>query len=226
MSGVDRPAQVLVVIPVFDEEPTIASLVRAILAMGLPVVVVNDASNDQSAALAREAGARVLDLPWSMGAWGAAQAGICLGLREGCGRIVTIDGDGQHDPQDITALLAPLTAGNADIVIGSCTARGSTARKIAWCFFRTLTGLEPRDFTSGYRAYTQNAARCLLDDEATLSEYQDLGVLLAARRHGLRVMEIPVDMRQRPTGKSHIFSSWLKVAQYLMYTFCVACTRR
>ncbi|GAB6124843.1 glycosyltransferase family 2 protein [Humidesulfovibrio idahonensis] len=218
--------RVIVVIPVLDEEPTIASLVRAILAMGLPVVVVNDTSGDRSAAIAREAGARVLDLPWRMGAWGAAQTGICLGLREGYGRIITIDGDGQHDPQDIARLLAPFSTGEADIIIGSCTERGSAARRIAWRFFRTLTGLKTKDFTSGYRAYNRKAARCLLNDEATLADYQDLGVLLAARRHGLRIMEIPVDMRQRGAGKSHIFSSWLKVTQYLVYTFAIACMRR
>ncbi len=216
----------IVVIPVLDEESTIAPLVQAIRATGLPVVVVNDASSDQSAARAREAGARVLDLPWRMGAWCAAQAGICLGLREGYGRLITIDGDGQHNPEDIAKLLAPLAEGKADIVIGSCTARGSVARRIAWRFFRTLSGLTIKDFTSGYRAYSRQAAQCLLGDEASLADYQDLGVLLAARRHGLRIVEIAVDMRQRSTGKSHIFSSWLKVAQYLVYTFAIACTRR
>ena len=217
---------VLVVVPVFEEETTIGPLVRALHAQGFPVVVVDDASNDRSVEMARQADARVLELPWRMGAWGAAQAGIRLGVRDGFGCIVTIDGDGQHDPGDIAKLLAPIAGAEADIAIGSCIGRGTVARRLAWLFFRRLTGLAIMDFTSGYRAYRREAACLLLNDEATLFDYQDLGVLLCARRNALRMCEVPLSIAPRGTGKSHIFSSWLKVARYLVYTLSIACTRR
>lgn len=220
------PPQTMVIIPALDEQATIATIVSAVLAQGLPVVVVNDASTDRTAEAARAAGAVVLDLPCRLGAWGAAQAGMLHALRLGCRHVVTIDGDGQHPPGDIRSLLAPILSNEADIVIGSCTARASAARRLAWRLFQLLSGLSLNDITSGFRAYNLPATRAMLSAEATLADYQDLGILLLARRRHYRIHESPVAMCARAVGKSHIFSSWLKVARYMVYTVTIACTRR
>lgn len=220
------PGRAVVVIPAWNEEPTIGGVVREVLRQGYPAIVVNDDSNDGTSAAARAAGAAVLDLPCRLGAWGAAQAGIRLGLRSGHQAIVTLDGDGQHLPADISALVAPIAARTADITIGSCLERGSPARQAAWRLFKALSGIAVADLTSGFRAYSRPAAGAMMGAEATLADYQDLGVLLLARRRAFRLLEIPVRMRQRAVGKSHIFSSWLKVARYMMYTLTIACTQR
>lgn len=216
----------IVVIPALNEEATIAQIVSEVRAQGLPVIVVNDASDDRTSRMARASGAEVLDLPCRQGAWGATQAGMLRALRSGYGSIVTLDGDGQHPPADIKALLPPVLAGSADIVIGSCVGRASAARQLAWKLFQLLSGLTLNDITSGFRAYNLPAARAMLSAEATLADYQDLGILLLARRRAFRVQEVPVTMGPRAVGKSHIFSSWLKVARYMLYTVTIACTRR
>ncbi len=225
-SAVTAPRPSIVVIPTLNEEATIAQIVLEVRAQGLPVIVVNDASDDHTSRNARDSGAIVLDLPCRLGAWGATQAGMLQALRGGYGNIVTLDGDGQHPPGDIIHLLAPLRSGSADIVIGSCLGRGSPARHMAWKLFQFLSGLALSDITSGFRAYSLPAARAMLCAEATLADYQDLGILLLARRRNFRVLEVPVTMCPRAVGKSHIFSSWLKVARYMVYTTTIACTRR
>src|SRR4030042_2259155 len=117
------------------------------------VIVINDASTDQTADRAAAAGARVLNLLVNLGAWGATQTGIRFALKKGYRQVITMDADGQHLSSAIPHLLAPIDAGNADVVIGSCTERGSHARKIAWRFFRGLTGVEIEDLKMGLRAY-------------------------------------------------------------------------
>lgn len=247
-------AALVAVIPAFNEEMSIGTVVSQVVGLGIPVVVVDDASTDDTAAAARAAGAAVLPLPLRMGAWVAMQAGIQQALRDGAHYIVTLDGDGQHQPEDIAALYAALRpagpagvvgvveAGDAagasgaevdtdctdcaDCAIGSCPQRGSLARQVAWFFFRTLTGLHVRDLTSGFRVYNRQAARCLLHKEAMLSDFQDIGVLLLLRRQGMRLCEVPVTMLPRSVGKSHVFSSWGKVAYYMIYSFVVSCSRR
>lgn len=242
------------VIPAFNEESSIAAVVLQVRGQGIPVIVVDDASTDNTAAVARTAGASVLPLPLRMGAWAAMQAGIQQALRDGAQYIVTLDGDGQHQPEDIAALYAAVRsgagagtadaphcagcagdvgevgdfggAGDVDCAIGSCPQRGSPARQVAWFFFRTLTGLRIRDLTSGFRVYNRRAARCLVRKEAMLSDYQDIGVLLLLRRYGMRLREVPVTMLPRSVGKSHVFSSWGKVAYYMIYSFVVSCSRR
>jgi hypothetical protein len=112
----------------------------------------------------------------------------------------------------------------ADLVIGAYPERASTARRIAWQWFRQLAGFELRDLTSGFRYYNEAAMRILASREATLLDYQDLGTLIMLRRAGLRIKEVPVSMNLRAVGKSRIFNSWLSVGRYMAVTtlLCLA----
>lgn len=213
------------VIPARDEAATVGAVARGALALGFPVIVADDDSTDATAAAAAEAGATVLALPCRLGAWGATQAGLRLALGMGADIIVTLDADGQHRPEDIPALAAPVARGTADIAIGSCPERGGPARQGARRLLRALSGLSVADPTSGFRAYGRQAARAMLGAEALLADYQDLGLLLLARRRGLRLAEVPVGMGARADG-SRVFPSWLHVARYLAYTAAIACARR
>lgn len=213
-----------VLIPAWNEEATVADVVSKIGEVGLyDVIVIDDASTDQTADRAAAAGARVLSLPVNLGAWGATQTGIRFALKKGYRQVITMDADGQHLSSAIPYLLAPITAGNADMVIGSCIERGSHARKIAWRFFRGMTGLEIEDLTSGFRAYNLPAMKILASKEATLLEYQDIGVLLLLMHSGLIIQEMKVPMGFRLSGSSKIFSSWFKVAEYLLLNL-ILCT--
>jgi hypothetical protein len=209
----------MIVIPAHNEAPSIAAIVTETRRLRTePVVVVDDCSSDGTAELAEQAGATVLRLPLQLGAWGATQTGFRYAYRKGCAYVVTLDADGQHEPHGIAAVMAPLLTGAADVCIGACPSRVSRARRLAWGYFRRLSGLSHEDITSGFRAYNRSALETLISPAATLLDYQDVGVLLILRRHRLRVREVAVAMQPRMSGKSHVFASWWKVAHYMVVT--------
>ncbi len=214
-----------ILIPARNEAATIGSVVRA-ARMHLPgeVIVIDDASTDGTAEIARTEGATVLPLGCNLGAWGSTQAGIRYALKAGYRRVLTMDADGQHLPEYLPSLFAALAAGEADVVIGACIERGSAARQFAWSYFRALTGLRISDLTSGFRAYNHAAMIVLASPEATLLDYQDIGVLLLLCRANLRIREILVPMYERSYGSSRVFSSWFIVGKYMLQTsvLCMA----
>lgn len=221
-----RPgARRLVVIPAFNEADTVGGVVRAArMAAHADVLVINDGSTDATAQEARDAGARVLSPPVQLGAWGATQTGLRYAVRHGYRQVVSMDGDGQHDAANLPMLFAALDGVTADVVIGACEARLSPARRLAWGWFRLLSGLPVRDLTSGLRAYGPHAIEVLASARASLLEYQDLGVLMLATDHGLTLREVPATMSPRQSGVSRIFSSWPTVARYMVATsvLCLA----
>src|SRR5699024_4722650 len=112
----------------------------------------------------------------------------------------------------------------ANVVIGTCVTRLSRAKRIAWQYLRLLTGLKLADFTSGLRLYDARAIEVLAGQEASLLDYQDVGVLMLLSRSGLRITETPVSMLPRRAGRSRVFASWPVVARYMMHTtvLCLA----
>ncbi len=214
-----RLEPILAVIPARNEAATVAEVVRGVAAsLACTVLVVNDASTDATAAAARAAGAVVIDLPWRLGAWGATQTGMRYALRRGFRTVVTLDADGQHHPQALPGLLEALRASGANVVIGTCAARLSAAKRLAWRYFRAITGIGVVDFTSGLRAYDRRALRALAAREASLLDYQDLGVLMLLRKKGLQLLEVPTAMSPRRSGGSRVFGSWPMVARYMLHT--------
>lgn len=217
----------LIVIPAFNEAATVGDVVRgAVMSLPARVLVVSDASTDDTSRLAREAGAEVLELPIRLGAWGAIQAGLRYARRHGFGHVLTLDADGQHPVGALPVLRSALA--RTDVAIGTCPQRLSPAKRIAWAYFRLLTRLRVLDVTSGLRAYGPEAISLLSRSEASLLDYQDIGVLLLLSGQGLSIEEIPVAMRPREVGKSRVFSSWFSVARYMIHTtvLCVARIRR
>lgn len=216
--------KVLVVIPALDEECSIGEVLAGIRAhCPHDVLVVDDASTDATADIARAAGARVLSLAYRLGAWGAIQTGIRYALRRGYAAVITMDADGQHRPKALNAVLRPLREGEANVVVGGCTDRGSRLRHVAWKFFKLLSDISIDDLTSGFRAYDLRAMHCLVEN-GLLLDYQDVGVLLMLRQAGLKKVEVPVDMESRRHGISRIFNSWYLVFRYMVNTslLCVA----
>ena len=215
----------LVVMPARDEAPTVAAVVEGVRRL-LPcrVLVVDDASTDATAQVAMAAGATVLRLPLGLGAWGATQAGIRYARRNGFSEVITLDADGQHLPDSVPMLRAARERSGANVVIGTCVGRLSRAKRIAWRYLRFLTGLKLTDFTSGLRLYDADAIEMLAGQEASLLDYQDVGVLMLLARGGLRIAETPVAMLPRRTGRSRVFASWPVVARYMVHTtvLCLA----
>lgn len=210
---------ILAVIPARNEGLTVADIVAGVrLNTPCDVLVVDDASMDATRSAAETAGATVITLPNQLGAWGATQAGIRYAQRRGYRTVVTLDADGQHDPLQLNALLDAHRESAANVIIGTCSERLSKAKRLAARYFRFITGIAVQDFTSGLRVYDRRAIRTLASREASLLDYQDLGVLMLLRKKGLVLAEVPTRMSPRRSGGSRVFSSWRMVARYMLHT--------
>lgn len=216
----------LVVIPARNEERTVGAVISDIRARHrCCVVVVDDASDDRTAAVAAAAGAAVLKLPFSMGAWCATQAGMRYARKHNYSFVVTMDADGQHHARSVGKIINAVQSGEVDVAVGACPHRLSPAKRLAWAYFRALTRLSIRDFTSGLRAYNRTAINVLSRRYASLLDYQDIGVLMLLQREGLSIREVPVTMSARQAGHSRVFSSWFVVAKYMIQTSVLCLSR-
>ncbi|MGK7297303.1 MAG: glycosyltransferase family 2 protein [Candidatus Wenzhouxiangella sp. M2_3B_020] len=215
------------VIPARDEAADVAGVVRKIRGLGFPVVVVDDYSSDRTAEIAAAAGAVALRLPFHAGSWAAIQTGMRYASSLGCDYVITVDADGQHEPEEIGTLFDALhEAPASNVVIGACVDRANRRRRVAWRFLRWLSGLDVQDLTSGFRIYDRRAIGLLSREDQTLLEYQDVGVLLCLRTEGLAIRETQVEMLPRRHGISRIFRSWPLVAYYLIYSTLIGTSRR
>lgn len=196
--------RVLAVVPVFDEAATIEAVVRGARAH-VPVLVVDDGSHDGSGALAEAAGALVLRHPRRLGKAQALRTGVAAARGRGASAIVTLDGDGQHDPAQIPRLLEALTP--RTIVVGgrlhtadALPADRLNAMRVAGFFIGWAGGLRVADTQSGFRAYPL----ALFDEVATWRSgfVFETEVLLAAAVRGWRVREVPVPAIPRAARRS------------------------
>ena len=217
----------LVVIPALNESETVGLVVGALRRNGFDnVLVVDDCSSDDTVAVAENFGAIVIPLIERLGAWGAAQTGLRYAIRKGYNAVITLDADNQHPVDACDLLLRELINGNANVVVGSCPERGSGLRKIAWKWIKAASGVNLQDLTSGFRAYDRLAIRRAASWRGTLLEYQDIGVLLLLQRHGLVIVDVPVNMRPRAMGGSRIFYNWSVVAYYMTHTLVLSACKR
>ncbi|MGB8298756.1 MAG: glycosyltransferase family 2 protein [Polyangia bacterium] len=210
--------RVLIVVPALNEEsglPPLLTELRAVAerdGFSVEIVVIDDASTDRTAEVARQHGARVVRLCRNLGIGGAVQTGLRLALREGFDCAVQMDGDGQHPPSELGKLLAVIdTPAAPDIVVGSRYLHGegfqSTLPRrmgsgwLAWVL-RLVTRQRTTDPTSGYRAYGRRALK--LFNYSYPHDYPEPEALVLARVAGLRVVEVPVVMKERQGGASSI----------------------
>lgn len=214
---------VLVVLPAWNEAGSLPS-VLAEIRTHLPdvgVVVVNDGSSDATSAVARQAGAEVLDLPFNLGVGAAMRAGFRYALANGYDVVVQVDADGQHDPREVPRLVAELD--EADVVIGARFAdKGDyTVRGPRWWAMRVLAGVLSRmahtrltDTTSGFRASGPAAVRLFAVHYPAEYLGDTVESLVMAMRAGLKVRQVGVAMRPRQAGQPSQ-RPW-KAAVYLM----------
>lgn len=203
-------------IPAFNEEEAIAATLAELGSQrpDLDVLVVSDGSTDKTAALARAAGAAVVELPFNLGIGGALQTGFRYAVRRGYVRAVQFDADGQHDPREIATLESALDDG-AELVIGNRFGDGGDeasvleyrvgpVRRSAMHVLRfavnVLSGARFRDTSSGFRAF--NAPVLEFFARSYPVEFMDsTEALLLASQAGFRVTEVPTRMRPRAAGR-------------------------
>jgi len=204
--------KLLIIIPCYNEQETIAELYREICdKVPYDVIVVNDHSTDDSKAILEREGIKHITLPLNLGIGGTVQTGYRYALRNGYDVAIQLDGDGQHDPQCITKLTAPIIAGEADIAVGSrfidnSGFQSSAMRRAGIKFFKMLiyclSGKRITDATSGFRAGNRKTMQ--LFDKYYARDYPEPESNMLAIKNKLRVCEVPVTMRERQGGVSSI----------------------
>jgi glycosyltransferase involved in cell wall biosynthesis len=206
--------RIVALVPAFDEEEAIGTVVRELRAFdrGIHVVVVDDGSGDRTAEAAAAAGAVVVRLPFNLGIGAAVQTGFRYALEHGYDVAVRLDGDGQHDPAELPKLLAPLERDEADVVTGSRfrgengSYRPPIGRRLGITWFARLVSLLSRqrvtDTTSGFQALNRPAIALFASDYP--SDYPEVEATVLLLKHRLRLTEVQVDMRERETGSSSI----------------------
>lgn len=200
----------LIIVPAWNESQNVGNTVREILeeSRAYDILVVDDGSTDGTAQVARDAGARVMVLPFNMGVGGAMRAGFTFAQRHGYQRAIQVDADGQHNPRDIPLVLDGLE--RADISIGARFAdvgdyQAKGPRRWAMVFLARVLSRVARtpltDVTSGFRAANRRA----IDQYVHYYPAEYLGdtvdSLVSALHSGLTVTQVPVAMRARAHGK-------------------------
>lgn len=205
---------VCVIVPAYNEEANIVNVILS-LKKETPhwkVVVVNDASLDNTAKLAKETGhATVISLPCNLGIGGAVQTGFKYAYRNGFQIAIQFDGDGQHIGSEIPKLIEPLLSSEADVVIGSrfidkSGFQSSFGRRLGIRFFELLNLLLIKkritDSTSGFRAYNKKALDLLCNYYPV--DYPEPEALVLLSKNKFKIKEVPVIMQERQGGSSSI----------------------
>ncbi len=191
----------LVVIPSKNLEATVGDVVRAVLALdlGLEVLVVDDGSTDDTSRVAREAGAQVVKHAENLGKGAALKTGFEYAIERGHEAVITMDGDGQHDPQAIPEFLETLEKCGADIVVGSrMHAVGNMPRIRIWTNRTTsrivsfLAGQPIPDSQSGFRVMRTSLLEAVSKSLVTTRYDTESELLIRAGRRGFRVAAMAI----------------------------------
>lgn len=227
------PDRTLAIVPAYNEAGGVRSVVTQLLGHpGIDVLVVDDGSTDETAALASEAGAEVVRLPINLGIGGALRTGFRIARDRGYSSAFQFDADGQHDAGHIETILEPVRAGSADLVVGSRFADGGKnysvggvrrfVMKVLAHSVSRVAGTRLTDVSSGFRAF---GPRCLafFADEYPQDYMESVEALVMAVRAGLRVQEVPVEMAARAWGEpsAHDALAAIKTVRMLMSVLLV-----
>ena len=216
--------RVLIIIPAHDEEKTIAAVIMKLrqIVPEFDRVIVNDGSKDNTGKIVDEFGEKQLKLPCNIGYGPALQTGLKYALIQKYDIIVTMDADGQHQPEDVPRLVEALLTTNADMVIGSRFCEGHVyntpfSRRLGQLFFSHLTRLflhhRIYDTSSGFKAL--RAAACEVAANGIFMDFH-IETIVHMSLLNLKIVEFPVTVLERSFGQS--MHSIASVFQYPLKT--------
>jgi glycosyltransferase involved in cell wall biosynthesis len=207
----------LIIIPAFNEVDNIKTTIQAINALSTPrqpleILVINDGSTDSSSAVARNLGARVIDLPYNLGVGSAVRTGYKYGVQSNFGKIIRFDADGQHQADSIPEMIQQLDT--YDIV---CATRFSTgvarsqypiepfrrfAIRILSALVSRLAGTPITDVTNGFRGVNRAAAFYFTENHPQEYLGDTVDALALAAKAGFSIIEIYSPLNPRRSGRA------------------------
>lgn len=226
---------ILIIIPCYNEEASITGVLASLSEVkdfNLSVVVINDCSKDNTAAIVRRhKHIKLLDLPINLGIGGAMQTGYKYAHANGFDMAIQLDGDGQHLPSELHKLINHHLATNDNVVVGSrflekTAYKSSFSRRTGIYYFqlvnKLLIGKAICDSTSGFRLFDRKAIEVVV--KTYPDEYPEPESLVLFSRMGLKIAEVAVEMQERQGGTSSIgsFSAvyyMVKVTMAMMFSY-------
>lgn len=208
----------LIVIPAFNEEKNLPSLINEIEKCGFDYLIINDSSTDNTIELAKTNNYNILNLPVNMGLAGVTRIGFMYARDNNYDCVVCLDGDGQHNPKYVSELINEIKKGN-DYVIGSrfvdkkkhlsMRMIGSTLLSF---LIKIKTGKTINDPTSGMRVLGKSVINEFANSMNFYAEPDAVTYLL---KKGYKVKEVQVEMNDRKNGESY-FISPLKTIKFMV----------
>ena len=213
----NNPFRIAIIIPCFNEETNVVNLYNEIknttfhYKYSITPIFINDCSTDGTKNVLKNNGLTHIDLPINLGIGGAVQTGFKYAFENNFDVAIQMDGDGQHPPSQIEKIVEPIYNSAADVVIGSryITNEGfqsSRLRRFGINYFRwlnrRLNGVTINDSTSGYRALNRKALEIVVDYYP--DEYPEPEAIILYSLNHLKILEVPVTMRERQGGQSSI----------------------
>lgn len=202
---------IVVIIPVLNEAENLEMILPRMPAFiaehAVSILVVDDGSTDATVDVVKRHGYLVVSNPINRGGGAALRLGYDIGVRGGASIVVTMDGDGQHLPEEIARLVEPIIADATDIVIGSRVLgkreKDSVFRWIGIHVFNfiinMLAGTNITDCSNGFRAFrVRSLQRLLLQQD----QFHTAELIIDAARKGIRIAEAPVTVLRRHSGES------------------------
>lgn len=207
--------KLVVVIPAYNEHKSVGEVIRRVprdVCDEVKIVVIDDGSTDETAEVARSAGAHVIRHHRRLGITACLKTGISFASSVNADIIVTIDADGQYLPEEISKLIQPLRMGEADLVLGSrfighieemSWVKRFGNRVFTW-LMRRLTGFPFTDTQTGFRAFTRDFSESIVL-RARYTYTQEM--LINAVERGFRIKEVPIRFSKRKYGESRLIAN-------------------
>ena len=202
----------LVIIPAFNEQDSIGSVVSEMKMFGYQFVVIDDGSHDQTRLNAQDAGGRVVSMPFNSGVGSALKCGFRFAFQNQFQAVVQCDADGQHSARYIESLIRHANESAADLVVGNRfgNIRGSMDvsifRRFAMALFSKVlslrTGLVIQDSTSGFRLITRPLFSHFANEFPTYYLGDTFEALIYAKQSGFNVSQVSVPFSNREYGVS------------------------
>jgi glycosyltransferase involved in cell wall biosynthesis len=225
---VSKKLNIVLIIPAFNEAenlpllfPRFKHVVASLEEIGYnaKMVVINDGSSDDTASISKQNGADIVSHPFNLGVCAALHSGFLYGVRNDVDILITVDADGQHNPEDIIYLINEFSNGAENVLIGSRFIKNTGYKKEFFRFagikafsllVKAVTKLEIHDVTSGFRVFDKDVIKFLAKNFP--QEYPDAEVLIMLSKFGFKVGEKPLSMNPRLHGTS--FHNWRTALTY------------